>query len=709
MKVILKNDDSEFIETTDGEGKYSFSTIQAGIYELYFEKMGYTNQGPVRVEVKKGEIVHAIDTVMERNAGTLTGTVTDMNGNPAGKAKISLRGCNAKDDMTRYQIETEADGTFCLENVMGGVYQVIASTDSAVSAVKQNVQVTKGAEVSVDMVIPQETEIVNGDFEQALSVGWVNEYTYSPYGCYITSRAKEIYEGKGSLSYYRSSPYLGHTYQTLYDIPNGTYTVNVMVNAGVKDTDDFYMYAKNGADEIIAKENIPTNTAYEMIGLEAEVTDNTLKIGFYGNMGADTWCRMDNIRVGYVAAEEPDKPVEKEGLNNLLEEVESLKPEDYTQSSYTALMQVKETAEGVAENPEAAQEEVEEAVKALNNAKDALVSVKVLRAAVEQKAELAPDGYTTESWEDFADALDHAQSVLNNPDVSQNDVDEAYKDLILKWGCLVPGVNTVVAEAVAQEAASILENDTSIYRPEGIENLKNALRFLNSVLEDKNAAQEDVNDAAEKLIYALMELKDMVSAERLESIVDLAKFILEDQKKYTSDSVKALQDIITDAEGVIANEDRSQQDVSAHYEAVAEAICGLKLRGDKSALESVWNMADEILKSSEKYTASSLEGLQEAVDAVRPVYEDVDATGEEVNEAARLLTGQLVEVRILGDVNNDKNVDTSDTALVLKLSAELLTIEDMDREAADVNRDGDVDTADAVLIQKFAAELIGSF
>lgn len=281
--------------------------------------------------------------------------------------------------------------------------------------------------------------------------------------------------------------------------------------------------------------------------------------------------------------------------------------------------------------------------------------------------------------------------------------------MILKWGCLVPGVNTVVAEAVAQEAASILENDTSIYRPEGIENLKNALRFLNSVLEDKNAAQEDVNDAAEKLIYALMELKDMVSAERLESIVDLAKFILEDQKKYTSDSVKALQDIITDAEGVIANEDRSQQDVSAHYEAVAEAICGLKLRGDKSALESVWNMADEILKSSEKYTASSLEGLQEAVDAVRPVYEDVDATGEEVNEAARLLTGQLVEVRILGDVNNDKNVDTSDTALVLKLSAELLTIEDMDREAADVNRDGDVDTADAVLIQKFAAELIGSF
>ena len=350
-----------------------------------------------------------------------------------------------------------------------------------------------------------------------------------------------------------------------------------------------------------------------------------------------------------------------------------------------------------------------EAVKALNDAKDALVSVKALRAAVEQKAELAPDGYTTDSWKDFADALDHAKGVLDNPDASQQDVDEAYKELILKWGCLVPGVNTVVAEAVAQEAASILENDTSLYRPEGIENLRNALRFLNGVLDDKSATQEDVNDAAEKLIYALMELKDMVSADRLESIVNLAKYILEDLEKYTSDTVKTLQDIIAEAEGVIANGDRTQQEVSAHYEAVAEAICGLQLRGDKSALESVWNMADEILKNPGKYTASSLEGLQEAVDAVRPVYEDMDATGEEVNEAARSLTEQLVEVRILGDVNNDKNVDTSDTALVLKLSAELLNLEDMDRDAADVNRDGDVDTADAVLIQKFAAELISSF
>lgn len=711
VKVTLKNADSEFVQTTDQDGTYTFSTINAGIYELFFEKKGYAEQGPVPVEVKKGETVSAGDVVMEINAGTLTGRVTDLNGNPVGQAKIVLRGCNTKDDMTRYRLETEADGTFRLDNITGGVYQVTASSDAAVSAVKQNVQVAKGAEQTVDMVIPKQVEIVNGDFEQPLSVGWINEYTYSPYGCYITTRAKEIYEGKGTLAYYRSSPYLGHTYQTLSDIPNGTYSVNVMFNAGVKETDDFYLYAKNGSGEIIAKENIPTNEdkVYEMIGLEAEVTDNTLTIGFYGDMGADTWCRMDNIRVGFVPVKEPEKPVEKEELNNLLEEVGALKPEDYTQGSYAALMQAKETAEGVAANPEAAQEEVKEAVKALNNAKDALVSIKVLRAAVEQKAELVPDGYTTESWKNFADALNHAQGVLDNPEASQEEVDEAYKDLILKWGSLVPGVNTVVAEAVAQEAASILENDTSVYRPEGIENLRNALKFLNEVLDNPDASQEDVNDAAEKLIYALMELKDMVSADRLESIVSLAKIILEDPEKYTSDSVKALQDVIAKAEGVIANGDRTQKDVSDHYEAVAEVICGLKLRGDKSALESVWNMANDILGNPGKYTASSLEGLQEAVDAVRPVYEDADAVAEEVNEAARLLTEQLVEVRILGDVNNDKIVDTSDTALVLKLSAELLSLEDMDRDAADVNKDGDVDTADAVLIQKFAAELISSF
>ena len=66
-----------------------------------------------------------------------------------------------------------------------------------------------------------------------------------------------------------------------------------------------------------------------MMGLEAEVTDNTLTIGFYGDMESGTWCRMDNIRVGYIPAEEPDKPVEKEELNSLLEEVGTLKAEDY--------------------------------------------------------------------------------------------------------------------------------------------------------------------------------------------------------------------------------------------------------------------------------------------------------------------------------------------------------------------------------------------
>ena len=64
---------------------------------------------------------------------------------------------------------------------------------------------------------------------------------------------------------------------------------------------------------------------------------------------------------------------------------------------------------------------------------------------------------------------------------------------------------------------------------------------------------------------------------------------------------------------------------------------------------------------------------------------------------------------IIGDANNDGNVDTLDAVLVQKYAAEriLLTAEQI--YAADVNKDGVADTLDAILIQQFAAGIISVF
>ena len=64
---------------------------------------------------------------------------------------------------------------------------------------------------------------------------------------------------------------------------------------------------------------------------------------------------------------------------------------------------------------------------------------------------------------------------------------------------------------------------------------------------------------------------------------------------------------------------------------------------------------------------------------------------------------------VLGDVNNDGNINVIDANLVRKASAKLVELDEKQTSAADVNGDGTVNVIDANLIRKFAAKLIDSF
>ena len=65
--------------------------------------------------------------------------------------------------------------------------------------------------------------------------------------------------------------------------------------------------------------------------------------------------------------------------------------------------------------------------------------------------------------------------------------------------------------------------------------------------------------------------------------------------------------------------------------------------------------------------------------------------------------------RMVGDLNNDGNVDVLDATVVQKYAAGNATLTDEEKEAADVNNDGDVNILDSVDIQKFAAGKITEF
>ena len=412
-----------------------------------------------------------------------------------------------------------------------------------------------------------------------------------------------------------------------------------------------------------------------------------------------------------IRTKQPVQPADKTDLESAVNSAKEIaaQSEKYSAGSMAALNKALEEAQAVLDKAEASQEEADQAAQKLEAAVNALVNVGTLKEFTEKAEALEEKDYTAESWKVLENALEEARNILDKENPTQAETDQAYASLVKAWGKLEFGVNTVVAEVAVKEAQAILDGDTEKYTPSSIENLKEALRELKSILADESATQEEVDQRAKDLITALTQLKDQVDASQLENIVELAKELLENKEKYTSDSAATLQSAVDAAEAVIEDENRTQDQISQAYQAVVDAIAGLELRGNKAALGSAIQMAEDILNNKEQYVESTLSGLQEALDSAKQVYDDPDALQQAIDEAAASLTEKLTKARLLGDVNNDGLVNTGDAAAVLKVSAELAEIQGDDRTAADVNRDQNINTSDAALIEKYAAELITEF
>ncbi len=59
----------------------------------------------------------------------------------------------------------------------------------------------------------------------------------------------------------------------------------------------------------------------------------------------------------------------------------------------------------------------------------------------------------------------------------------------------------------------------------------------------------------------------------------------------------------------------------------------------------------------------------------------------------------------LGDVNNDGKINSSDARQILRASAKLATLSDIQKLAADIGGDGRVNSADARIVLRISAKL----
>lgn len=136
------------------------------------------------------------------------------------------------------------------------------------------------------------------------------------------------------------------------------------------------------------------------------------------------------------------KVADKSKLNNKVNEIEKLAETDYTAESFKAFKEALKAANEMLIDEEATQEQVDEALNILEDAIEGLVKAgdekpvdpnevdkSNLEEIINKTSSLNKSKYTKDTWKMLQTALDKAKEVLNNKDVSQEEVNLAINNL----------------------------------------------------------------------------------------------------------------------------------------------------------------------------------------------------------------------------------------------------------------------------------------
>jgi beta-glucosidase len=318
-----------------------------------------------------------------------------------------------------------------------------------------------------------------------------------------------------------------------------------------------------------------------------------------------------------------------------------------------------------------------------------------------QVKSLDPSEYTAESWAAVEAAIEAADAVLRDANAVQADVDAAVIKLVTALGGLEYGVETLHLETALEVAEAYLNTDS------GTEELREAVEAGKAVLADASSTQEQIDAAANAVLDALAALPVNEKAESLYNLIEAAKVLLDGN--YTSASLDNLQKAIEAAQAVLQDPNSTDADIAAAYSNIIDAIIQLEMKANKAALKAMIAKAEVVLANESAYVAGTVEGLADELAAAKEVYDNDDALQSDVNAAVKSLTLKVADARLVGDVDGDGLITTSDSAALLQYAAESRGLSVDEAAAADVNGDGEVDTSDAVQILQYAAEKITAF
>ena len=173
----------------------------------------------------------------------------------------------------------------------------------------------------------------------------------------------------------------------------------------------------------------------------------------------------------------------------------------------------------------------------------------------------------------FDEALANAKAVAENNSATQEEVDAAWQTLlneIHKLG-FIAGDKTTLASLI--EAANKINAELDRYVETGKSEFIAALEAAQGVYQDGDAMQVEINEVADNLLNAMLNLRYKADKSILKEVVAEAGKV--DANAYTTESYAVLTAAVNEANAVLENENATQEEVDAAVENVQSAMDGL--------------------------------------------------------------------------------------------------------------------------------------
>ena len=126
-----------------------------------------------------------------------------------------------------------------------------------------------------------------------------------------------------------------------------------------------------------------------------------------------------------------------------------------------------------------------------------------------------------------------------------------------------------------------------------------------------------------------------------------------DSTKYSTDTWAAFEKELNEAIAVYEDVNAMQEEVNNAHKELVTAFLNLRLLPDKSLLEELINKAEGL--NSANYTKASFDGLTKALNEAKAVFNDPNATQEQVDNAKAVLEKAIAGLQT---VTTDNTVKT---------------------------------------------------